>query len=36
MAVNNLMTLTEYAKGFANEDVRRGVIEMFTQYSDVL
>lgn len=36
MAVNNLMTLTEYAKGFANEDVRRGVIEMFWQYSDVL
>jgi hypothetical protein len=36
MAVNNLITLTEYAKGFANEDVRRGVIEMFWQYSDVL
>jgi len=35
MAVSNLMTLTEYAKGMAPEDVRRPVIEMFTQYSDV-
>src|SRR5580658_4841603 len=35
MAVNNLITLTEYAKGMAMEDVRRPVIEMFTQYSDV-
>src|SRR5882724_9671160 len=35
MAVNNLITLPEYAKGFANEDVRRTVIEMFTQYSDI-
>lgn len=30
-----LMTLTEYAKGFSNEDIRRTIIEMFTQYSDV-
>jgi hypothetical protein len=29
------MTLTEYAKGFPNEDIRRPIIEMFTQYSDV-
>ena len=35
MAVSNLITLTEYAKGFANEDIRRTIIEMFTQYSDV-
>jgi hypothetical protein len=35
MAVSNLMTLPEYAKGFAREDIRRTVIEMFTQYSDV-
>jgi hypothetical protein len=35
MAVSNLITLPEYAKGFAKEDVRRAVIEMFTQYSDV-
>lgn len=36
MAVNNLITLPEYAKGFAMEDIRRTVIEMFTQKSDVL
>ena len=35
MAVSNLMTLTEYAKGMAKEDIRRPVIEMFTQYSDI-
>ena len=35
MAVSNLITLTEYAKGMAKEDIRRGVIEMFTQYSDI-
>ena len=35
MAVSNLMTLTEYAKGMALEDIRRPVIEMFAQYSDV-
>lgn len=31
----NLITLTEYAKGMDKEDVRRPVIEMFTQESDV-
>jgi len=36
MAVNNLITLPEYAKGFAKEDIRRTVIEMFTSRSDVL
>jgi hypothetical protein len=35
MAVSNLITLPEYAKGFAMEDIRRTVIEMFTQYSDI-
>lgn len=35
MAISNLITLGEYAKGFSNEDIRRGVIEMFTQYSDI-
>lgn len=35
MAISNLITLPEYAKGFANEDIRRTVIEMFTQYSDI-
>jgi len=35
MAVSNLITLPEYAKGFANEDIRRAIIEMFTQYSDI-
>ena len=35
MAISNLITLPEYAKGFAREDIRRTVIEMFTQYSDV-
>lgn len=36
MAVSNMMTLAEYAKGFDTRDVRRPVIEMFTQYSDWL
>jgi hypothetical protein len=36
MAINNLITLPEYAKGFAKEDIRRTVIEMFTQKSDIL
>jgi hypothetical protein len=36
MAVNNLITLTEYSKGLAKEDLRRTIIEMFTQYSDVM
>lgn len=35
MAISNLITLPEYAKGFAMEDIRRTVIEMFTQYSDI-
>jgi hypothetical protein len=35
MAASNLITLPEYAKGFSNEDIRRTIIEMFTQYSDV-
>ena len=35
MAISNLITLPEYAKGFALEDIRRTVIEMFTQYSDI-
>lgn len=35
MAVSNLITLPEYAKGFAMEDIRRAIIEMFTQYSDI-
>ena len=35
MAISNLITLPEYAKGFAREDIRRQVIEMFTQYSDI-
>lgn len=35
MAISNLITLPEYAKGFAREDIRRAVIEMFTQYSDI-
>jgi len=35
MAASNMITLTEYAKGFTNEDIRRPIIEMFTQYSDV-
>jgi hypothetical protein len=36
MAVSNLITLPEYAKGFAKEDIRRSIIEMFTERSDVL
>jgi hypothetical protein len=35
MAISNLITLPEYAKGFAREDIRRAIIEMFTQYSDI-
>jgi major capsid protein gp7 len=35
MAISNLITLPEYAKGFALEDIRRTVIEMFTKYSDI-
>lgn len=35
MAISNLISLPEYAKGFAKEDIRRSVIEMFTQFSDI-
>lgn len=34
MAVSNLMTVTEYAKSFAREDVRRPPIEMFAKSTD--
>lgn len=33
--MSDLMTLPQYAEGFSNEDIRRTIIEMFTQYSDV-
>lgn len=36
MATSNLITLGEYAKGLAREDIRRPIIEMFTEYSDVM
>ena len=36
MAVNNLLTLSEYAKGLAMADIRRPIIEMFAEYSDVM
>lgn len=36
MAASNLITLGEYAKGLAQEDIRRPIIEMFTEYSDVM
>jgi hypothetical protein len=35
MAVSNLLTITEYAKGLAIEDVRRPPIEMFARSTDV-
>lgn len=31
-----IMTLTEYGKGLDMADIRRPIIEMFTQYSDVM
>ncbi len=34
MAVNNLITVAEYAKSFAIEDIRRPVIEMFAKSVD--
>lgn len=34
MAVSNLMTVTEYAKSFAKEDIRRPPIEMFARSTD--
>ena len=36
MAISNLITLAEYAKGLAKEDIRRPIIEMFAEYSDVM
>jgi hypothetical protein len=35
MAVSNLMTITEYAKSFAQEDIRRPPIEMFAKSTDL-
>jgi hypothetical protein len=35
MAVSNLMTITEYAKSFAIEDIRRPPIEMFAKSTDL-
>jgi hypothetical protein len=35
MAVNNLITLVEYAKSFANEDIRKPIIEMFAKSTDL-
>ena len=35
MAVNNLITVVEYAKSFANEDIRKPVIEMFAKSTDL-
>lgn len=34
--MSDLITLPEYAKGLAKEDIRRPIIEMFAQYSDVM
>lgn len=34
MAVSNLITVTEYAKSFAKEDIRRPPIEMFARSTD--
>jgi len=35
MAVSNLLTITEYAKSFAQEDIRRPPIEMFAKSTDL-
>jgi hypothetical protein len=35
MAVSNLLTIAEYAKSFANEDIRRPPIEMFARSTDL-
>lgn len=35
MAVSNLITVTEYAKGLANEDIRKPAIETFARSTDV-
>src|SRR5579864_1077438 len=33
---SNLITLPEYSKGLPKEDIRRPIIEMFWQYSDIM
>ena len=35
MAISNLITVTEYAKSFANEDIRKPIIEMFAKSTDL-
>lgn len=35
MAVNNLITVAEYAKSFEKEDLRRPIIEMFAKSTDI-
>jgi hypothetical protein len=35
MAANNLITVAEYAKSFAKEDIRRPIIEMFAKSTDL-
>lgn len=35
MPVSNLITVAEYAKSFAKEDIRRPIIEMFAKSTDV-
>lgn len=35
MPANNLITVAEYAKSFANEDIRKPVIEMFAKSTDL-
>src|SRR5215472_12024417 len=35
MAVSNLITVTEYAKGLSNEDIRKPAIETFARSTDV-
>jgi len=36
MPVSNLITLPEYAKGLAKEDINRRIIEMFAEESDIM
>src|SRR4051812_27189439 len=35
MAASNLITIGEYAKSFAKEDIRRPIIEMFARSADI-
>ena len=35
MAISNLITIAEYAKSFAMEDIRRPIIEMFAKSTDL-